>query len=42
MKDGKTVCKCGHDLGVHPPDPQRPFAWPCRLCECREYREVKS
>jgi hypothetical protein len=32
-------CICGHDLGAHPPDPQRPFAWPCRACACSRYRE---
>lgn len=36
-----SVCECGHNLGQHPPDPNRPFAWPCRACECNEYREVK-
>lgn len=36
-----SVCECGHNLGQHPPDPDRPFAWPCRACECNEYREVK-
>lgn len=39
MRCAAIVCECGHDLGVHIPDPARPFAWPCRLCECREYRE---
>lgn len=33
-------CVCNHELGVHIPDPLRPFAWPCRLCGCREYREA--
>lgn len=33
------ACVCGHDLGAHPPDMNRPFAWPCRLCDCREYRD---
>lgn len=33
------VCTCGHDLGVHLPDMNLPFAWPCRLCDCREYRD---
>lgn len=32
-------CICNHDLGRHPPDPQRPFAWPCRDCGCTTYRE---
>lgn len=34
-----VACICGHDLGQHPPDPQRPFAWPCRACGCSKYRE---
>lgn len=33
------LCECGHDLGQHPPDPAHPFAWPCRACDCHEYRE---
>lgn len=33
------ACECGHDLGIHIPDPNRPFAWPCRACECNTYRE---
>lgn len=35
-----VVCECGHVLGSHPPDPRRPFAWPCRACSCSEYKEV--
>jgi hypothetical protein len=35
-------CICGHNLGQHPPDSQRPFSWPCRACNCTHYREVKS
>lgn len=41
MKEPKK-CECGHDLGMHPPDPARPFAWPCLACECDEYREKKD
>lgn len=33
------ACICGHDLGQHPPDMLRPFAWPCRACGCTTYRE---
>lgn len=33
------MCECGHQLGVHIPDPNRPFDWPCHLCPCREYKE---
>lgn len=36
------ACICGHDLGAHPPDAQRPFAWPCRVCQCTHYREHNS
>ena len=36
------MCECGHDLGAHPPDPNRPFAWSCRICGCSEYREKSS
>jgi hypothetical protein len=35
-------CICGHNLGQHPPDSQRPFAWPCRACGCTKYREHNS
>lgn len=35
------VCKCGHDLSSHPPDPAHPFDWPCKECECMEYDEVE-
>jgi len=35
-------CICGHELSGHPPDALRPFAWPCRVCNCTHYREVKS
>jgi len=36
-----ATCECGHQLGVHIPDPNRLFAWPCRVCECREYKKAK-
>lgn len=38
-EDLTAVCECGHDLGSHPPDPARPFAWPCRACPCDEYAQ---
>lgn len=34
-----NACKCGHNLGEHRPDPNRPFAWPCAVCDCDEYDE---
>ena len=37
--DRDVVCICGHDLGAHPPDMLKPFAWPCRMCGCTHYRE---
>lgn len=37
-----TTCKCGHDLGSHPPDPNRLFAWPCSLCDCALYNETRG
>jgi hypothetical protein len=36
------MCECGHDLGAHLPDPNRPFAWPCRICGCTEYRSLAA
>lgn len=36
-----AVCACGHNLGAHPPDPDMPFAWPCRVCDCQEYKEIR-
>jgi len=36
------VYECGHVLGQHIPDPNQLFAWPCRACTCREYREVRK
>jgi hypothetical protein len=38
----KGQCECGHDLGVHIPDPNRLFAWPCRICSCPAYKEVRT
>ena len=32
-------CVCGHNLGQHPPDPNRPFSWPCRACDCQEFTD---
>jgi hypothetical protein len=36
------ACACGHALGVHVPDPQMLFAWPCRACSCREYGQKED
>lgn len=36
------LCECGHDLGKHPPHPDHPFSWPCRVCPCNKYEEVKA
>jgi hypothetical protein len=33
----QSECECGHPLSAHPPDPNRPFAWPCRICSCSAY-----
>lgn len=34
-----AICKCGHDLGAHPPVVEKPFDWPCRCCDCSAYDE---
>lgn len=39
---GQIACICGHNLGEHPPDALRPFAWPCVICGCTHYREHKD
>lgn len=43
MKAVTEICKnCGHELSAHPPDPNRLFAWPCRACDCDEYKSPNS
>jgi len=37
----RTICRCGHDLGHHPPTPSQPFAWPCKFCTCATYDAVE-
>ena len=36
-----SICRCGHDLGHHPPIRSQPFSWPCKFCVCDNYDAVE-